>query len=444
MADVPVYHGKFGEREATRLLWRAGFGPRPGEAASSPGASTSRARSTRSPARAARERLKGPEPVDDDGLPIAPFDAYGPRPALVARPDGAHQPPAGRADGADLARLVRDRRRQLRSGSRSSRRSCSSSRGSARSHDLLLAVTTDPAMLIWLSGSTTRGSAPNENYGREMMELFTLGASDASGYPVLRGRRPRAGAGADRLDARPGSTTSATTNFRFDPKRHDAGVEDDLRRRPAPSTGPTRVRLCVDHPAHKGFFVDKLWSYFIPTPPPAKTREALERPLRQARLRDPARGRGDPHAPRLLPRARRWSSRRSSTSPACCAPAAAASEPTGRGSAELAGQRLFRPPNVAGWDDDPLARHLDLPRPLDRRQRDRRLRRDRRRGRLRRRRERRSSPSTGRCASGATRRSAAATRKCARALRRARSAPPRPPTGSRRPSARCARTRCGC
>ena len=30
---LPVYHGKFGEREAARLLWRAGFGPKPGEAA---------------------------------------------------------------------------------------------------------------------------------------------------------------------------------------------------------------------------------------------------------------------------------------------------------------------------------------------------------------------------------------------------------------------------
>lgn len=32
MAEVPVYRGKFGEREAERLLWRAGFGPAPGQA----------------------------------------------------------------------------------------------------------------------------------------------------------------------------------------------------------------------------------------------------------------------------------------------------------------------------------------------------------------------------------------------------------------------------
>ena len=34
MASVPVYRGRFGVRQAERLLWRAGFGPRPGQARS--------------------------------------------------------------------------------------------------------------------------------------------------------------------------------------------------------------------------------------------------------------------------------------------------------------------------------------------------------------------------------------------------------------------------
>jgi hypothetical protein len=41
--------------------------------------------------------------------------------------------------------------------------------------DLLRAVTRDPAMLIWLDGNTNHKGKPNENYGREVMELFTLG-----------------------------------------------------------------------------------------------------------------------------------------------------------------------------------------------------------------------------------------------------------------------------
>ena len=37
-------------------------------------------------------------------------------------------------------------------------------------------MTHDPAMLLWLNGSDNVKGSPNENYGREMMELFTLGA----------------------------------------------------------------------------------------------------------------------------------------------------------------------------------------------------------------------------------------------------------------------------
>jgi uncharacterized protein (DUF1800 family) len=37
------------------------------------------------------------------------------------------------------------------------------------------AITADPAMLIWLDGNTNQKIQPNENYGREFMELFTLG-----------------------------------------------------------------------------------------------------------------------------------------------------------------------------------------------------------------------------------------------------------------------------
>ena len=42
-------------------------------------------------------------------------------------------------------------------------------------HDMLRAVTIDPAMLIWLDGIANRRRRVNENYSRELMELFTLG-----------------------------------------------------------------------------------------------------------------------------------------------------------------------------------------------------------------------------------------------------------------------------
>jgi len=41
--------------------------------------------------------------------------------------------------------------------------------------DLLRAVTTDAAMLVFLDGATSTGAAPNENFGRELLELYTVG-----------------------------------------------------------------------------------------------------------------------------------------------------------------------------------------------------------------------------------------------------------------------------
>lgn len=52
------------------------------------------------------------------------------------------------------------------------------SKALARFDALLLAVAEDPAMLIWLDGLTNVAGKPNENFGRELQELFTMGITD--------------------------------------------------------------------------------------------------------------------------------------------------------------------------------------------------------------------------------------------------------------------------
>jgi uncharacterized protein (DUF1800 family) len=48
--------------------------------------------------------------------------------------------------------------------------------------DLVRAITLDPAMLIFLNGSTNFKTSPNENYGRELQELYTIGKGSGSQY----------------------------------------------------------------------------------------------------------------------------------------------------------------------------------------------------------------------------------------------------------------------
>ena len=156
-------------------------------------------------------------------------------------------------------------------------------------------VTADPAMILWLNRNENRAGAPNENYARELMELFTLGA-DRGAYTEDDVRElARALTGWDN----DWSAELGSHNFRFDADRHDAGTKTVFGK-----TGnfdwQDACRLCVEHPLHPTFLVEKLWSYFIPTPPTTRTAQALEQAYVERRLRRSARRRGDPAAPAAL------------------------------------------------------------------------------------------------------------------------------------------------
>src|SRR5436305_5712059 len=72
---VAVWKGKFRVAQAERLLWRAGFGPRLGEAKALAELGLNGA--VHSLTHPGAERLVGPAPHDQDGLPLAPYDAWG-------------------------------------------------------------------------------------------------------------------------------------------------------------------------------------------------------------------------------------------------------------------------------------------------------------------------------------------------------------------------------
>jgi uncharacterized protein (DUF1800 family) len=200
-------------------------------------------------------------------------------------------------------------------------------------------------MLLWLSGTENTKWSPNENYARELMELFTLGAGNGySEHDVREQARALTGFAND------WKRGAGTVNFRFETKRHDQG-----QKRVFGKTGAfdwqDAVRMCLHHPKHPSFFVDKLWRYFVPTAPDAATRGSLEavyrkdfeiRPVIEAILLHPAVHAG----PRMV------------KPPAVYT--AGLLRSLGRGVdtqawswlSGMSGQRLFMPPNVSGWDDE--------------------------------------------------------------------------------------------
>jgi Protein of unknown function (DUF1800) len=254
-----------------RLLWRAGFSASAGQAEALVGKPLAQVvyGLTRPSGPAI---LTGPEPTDDEGHPLAPADAGGhdhcwwldrmirSDQQLVERMTFIwHDWFANSNEKVSSQQMMLDQNELFRANAL------------GNFHDLFLAVTTNPAMLVFLDGISNDKDNPNENYAREMMELFSLGA-DRGAYSeedVREMARTLSGWRAD------WSEGTGLHNFRFDPKYHDS--------HPKTVFGQTgnwnwqdAVRMCVEHPLHASFFVNKMWGYFIPTAPDEATLASLQ------------------------------------------------------------------------------------------------------------------------------------------------------------------------
>jgi len=132
--------------------------------------------------------------------------------------------------------------------------------------DLLGEVTRDPAMQLFLSLADSTKDAPNENYARELMELFTLGKG-YSERDVREAARALTGFTADWHD-------DGTVTIGYEADQHDDGVKTLLGARGRLGVDDV-LDLVTAHPNHAPFLVDKLWSYFVATPPSRATVKAL-------------------------------------------------------------------------------------------------------------------------------------------------------------------------
>lgn len=134
---------------------------------------------------------------------------------------------------------------------------------------LLAAVTTDPAMQLFLSLADSDKAAPNENYARELMELFTLGR----GYNEHDVREAaKALTGFQSHWSRDGQFEG----IRYSPEAHAPGVKVIFHKRGRYDWRDV-VRLVTSHPAHAPFMVGQLWSYFVTRPLDRRTRAKLVR-----------------------------------------------------------------------------------------------------------------------------------------------------------------------
>ncbi|HVG05639.1 MAG TPA: DUF1800 domain-containing protein [Burkholderiaceae bacterium] len=211
-----------------------------------------------------------------------------------------------------------------------------------RFDELLHAVAKDPAMLIYLDSATNRRGSPNENFAREVMELFTLGEGRYSEEDIKQAARAFTGWS---IDVESGG-------FMFRRLLHDDG-EKTVFGKSGKFDGDAVLDIILAQPGAAEFIVRKLWREFVSSQPDevrvrkiaAQFRSSgwsIAQPVRALLLQPEVIARDEDNAlvkspADLMVGFVRQSGARLSQ------PVAAAVALAGMG------QNLFSPPNVRGW-----------------------------------------------------------------------------------------------
>jgi uncharacterized protein (DUF1800 family) len=201
----------------------------------------------------------------------------------------------------------------------------------------------DPAMLVWLDQAQSRREHPNENFAREVMELFALGEGHYTEHDVTEAARALTGWSLQRQEER----------YMYRPFLHDNG-EKTIFGRTGNFNGDDFIAMIVAQPQSGRFITAKIWNYFAGQVPSPELNEALAYVFREN---------GSQFKPmlRALFHSEEFYSpdivRNQVKSPVqwlvgsvrmleCDLPPALVSW----GMIRQLGQDLFAPPNVKGWD----------------------------------------------------------------------------------------------
>jgi uncharacterized protein (DUF1800 family) len=120
--------------------------------------------------------------------------------------------------------------------------------------DLVLAVSRDPAMIVWLDNQENHKGRPNENYARELMELFTLGEGHYTERDVKEAARAFTG------------WHRNEEGFFFNREAHDFGPKSILGKR-GNFDGADVVDILLQQAQAKRFLATKLLRFFVSPEP---------------------------------------------------------------------------------------------------------------------------------------------------------------------------------
>lgn len=116
--------------------------------------------------------------------------------------------------------------------------------------DLLMAVAKDPAMLVFLDATHNVKGAPNENFGREVMELFTMGVGNYTEDDIREAARAFTG------------WTNDDLSFAFDATKHDEGLKTFLGREGA-FDGDDILQIILEQEQTSNYIATKVYRFFV-------------------------------------------------------------------------------------------------------------------------------------------------------------------------------------
>lgn len=117
--------------------------------------------------------------------------------------------------------------------------------------DLLLAISKDPGMLQFLNNQQNKKNSPNENFAREVMELFTLGRGNYTEKDIKEAARAFTGWGAN-----------PKGEFVFRTNQHDDG-EKTFQSKTGNFKGEDILNIILQNPKTSTFICTKIYRYFV-------------------------------------------------------------------------------------------------------------------------------------------------------------------------------------
>jgi uncharacterized protein (DUF1800 family) len=141
-------------------------------------------------------------------------------------------------------------------------------------HNILMELSRDPAMIFWLDNKDNHKNAPNENYGRELLELFSMGIGNYTEDDVKNCARAFTGwtiANDEYMSVRASRDSiwpSGRIDWQFEyrPEDHD-DTEKKFLGRTGNFNGEDIIDIIAMRPATSWFIASKLYNYFVSDTP---------------------------------------------------------------------------------------------------------------------------------------------------------------------------------